>query len=136
MAGVHKTGTTCKTTKKYPRVTAGPLRHKYIHRIVAAALLGRELKKDEEVHHKDNDRRNFNWDNLLVLGQADHGWVSAKQAWYMKSEDILAKRHWDEFMDEEAERFQNEVKLAKADGVPYNVVDGAMRSRFEGTAAC
>ncbi len=46
-----KTGTTCKTTKRYPRCTAGPLRHKYIHRIVAAALLGRELTKDEEVHH-------------------------------------------------------------------------------------
>ena len=28
MAGVLKTGTTCKTTKRYPRVTAGPLRHK------------------------------------------------------------------------------------------------------------
>jgi hypothetical protein len=68
MAGICKTGTTCKTTKRYPRVTAGPLRNKYIHRVVAAALLGRELERSEEVHHKDEDRRNFNWDNLMVLG--------------------------------------------------------------------
>ena len=126
-----KTGTTCKTTKRYPRVTAGPLRHRYIHRIVAAALLGRELKKDEEVHHKDHDRRNFNWDNLLVLGGKDHGWVSSKQAWYMREHDIQRKAEWDEYMETEYMRFDVEVALAKANGAPYNVKDGQMRKRFE-----
>jgi HNH endonuclease len=135
VAGVHKTGTTCKTTKKYPRVTAGPLRHKYIHRIVAAALIGRELTKDEEVHHRDQDRRNFNWDNLIVLGENDHGWVSAKQAWYMREQDILKKVEWDEFMEAEAARFQTEVALAKSENRPYTVVDGSMRARYEGIAA-
>lgn len=130
-----KYGTTCKTTKKYPRVTAGPLRHRYIHRIVAAALLGRELNKDEQVHHRDGDRLNFNWDNLLVLGAKDHGWVSAKQAWYMKEMNVLEKRQRDEFMDDEAKRFQNGISLVKSEGVTYNVVDGAMRERFEGAAA-
>ena len=128
-----KTGTTCKTTKKYPRVTAGPLRHKYIHRVVAAALIGRELTKDEEVHHKDSDRRNFNWDNLLVLGSKDHGWVSSKQNWYMKAHDILLKQQWDDYMDEESARFDKEVAAAKAAGVPWNTEDGKMRERFEGT---
>ena len=130
-----KYGTTCKTTKKHPRCTAGPLRHKYIHRIVAAALVGRELTKDEEVHHRDGDRRNFNWDNLLVLGEKDHGWVSAKQAWYMKEMDILEKSQWDDFMAEEARRFQNEVALAKHESRVYNVMDGSMRERFEGVTA-
>lgn len=130
-----KAGTTCKTTKRYPRVTAGPLRHKYVHRIVAAALIGRELTKDEEVHHKDADRRNFNWDNLLVLGGKDHGWVSAKQAWYMREQDVLKKVDWDEFMASEARRFEAEVKLAKSEGRSYNVEDGAMRARYEGVAA-
>jgi len=130
-----KTGTTCKTTKRYPRVTAGPLRHKYIHRIVAVALLGRELNKDEQVHHRDGDRRNFNWDNLLVLGEKDHGWVSAKQAWYMKEMNVLEKRQRDEFMEEEAQRFHTNISLAKSEGVPYNVPDGCMRERFEGVAA-
>ena len=135
MPSVHKAGITCKTTKRYPRVTAGPLRHKYVHRIVAAALLGRELTKDEEVHHRDNDRRNFNWDNLIVLGEKDHGWVSSKQAWYMREANVLEKRQWDEFMEEESKRFQNEVALAKSERRVYNVVDGAVRARFEGVAA-
>ena len=43
------TGTTCKTTKRYPRVTAGPLRHKYIHRIVAAALVAEEKRFDGQI---------------------------------------------------------------------------------------
>ena len=125
------TGTTCKTTKRYPRVTAGPLRHKYIHRIVAAELIGRELERSEEVHHKDGDRLNFNWDNLLVLGQKDHGWVSAKQAWYMKEHDIKLKNEWDEFMDSEGDRFDAEVRACRNDGHAYGVEDGTMRERFE-----
>jgi HNH endonuclease len=132
MPSRFKTGTTCKTTKRYPRVTAGPLRHKYIHRIVAAALIGRELHKDEEVHHKDGDRRNFNWDNLLVLGSKDHGWVSLKQSWYMRSKDIKLKRQWDEFMESEERRFDDEVASAKIAGVLWNARDGKMRQRFEG----
>jgi len=127
-----KNGLTFKTTKKYPRVTAGPLRHKYVHRIVAAALIGRELTKDEEVHHKDGNRLNFNWDNLMVLGSKDHGWVSSKQNWYMKEHDFLLKQQWDDYMDEEYKLFDADVALAKANGVPYNVDDGQMRERFEG----
>ena len=127
-----KTGTTCKTTKRYPRCTAGPLRHKYIHRIVAAALLGRELTKDEEVHHKDGDRRNFNWDNLLVLGSKDHGWVSSKQNWYMREHDFLLKQEWDDYMETEYKRFAADIAVAKTNGVPYSVEDGQMRERFEG----
>src|SRR6202521_711659 len=121
------TGTTCKTTKGYPRCTSGPLRHKYIHRIVAAALIGRELERSEEVHHKDGDRRNFNWDNLLVLGQKDHGWVSAKQAWYMKELDIKLKTEWDIFMKAEEKRIDAEVQACKAEGRVYKVEDGTMK---------
>lgn len=130
-----KTGTTYKTTKRYPRVTAGPLRHKYVHRIVAAALIGRELERSEEVHHKDSDRRNFNWDNLIVLGAADHGWVSAKQAWYMREQDARKKLEWDVFMADEAKRFDSEIKSCKASGTVYNVTDGTMKDRYEAHTA-
>src|SRR5271157_5913073 len=127
--------TTCKTTKRYPRVTAGPLRHKYIHRIVTAALIGRELTRDEEVHHKDKDRRNFNWDNLMVIGSKDHGWVSAKQNWYMKTHDIQLKKEWDEFMASEEKRFDAQVQAAKAAGEPWQQEDGKMEERYaEATA--
>ena len=125
------TGTTCKTTKRYPRVTAGTLRHKYIHRIVAAALLGRELERSEEVHHKDHDRRNFNWDNLMVLGAVDHGWVSAKQAWYMRELDVKLKQEWDEFMVAEEKRFDGQIQEAKKNGKPWEAEDGKIEERWE-----
>lgn len=125
------TGTTCKTTKRYPRVTAGPLRHQYVHRIVAAALLGRDLKRDEEVHHKDGDRRNFHWKNLMVLGAYDHGWVSAKQAWYMREFDVKLKKEWDDFMKNEEKRFDEQIQEAKASGQPWNVEDGHIEERWE-----
>ena len=130
-----KTGTTCKTTKGYPRVSAGPLRHKYVHRVVAAALIGRELTKDEQVHHKDGNKLNFNWDNLMVLGQKDHGWVSSKHVWYMKQKDILLKVQWDEYMEDEAKRFDDEIKAAKASGEPWYTEDGKMQERFDGVRA-
>lgn len=124
-------GITLKTTKKYPRISAGPLRHKYVHRVVAAALLGRELTKDEEVHHKDGDKLNFNWDNLMVLGEKDHGWVTAKQAWYMRERDDRLKREWDDFMDEEEKAFMAGVQEAKLEGRPFDYEDGKMRERWE-----
>lgn len=127
-----KNGTTVRTTKRYPRVTAGPLRHQYVHRVVAAALIGRALTRDEEVHHKDGDRRNFWFENLMVLGEKDHGWVSAKQAHFMRHRDAREKTEWDEFMAAEAIRFQNEALLAKNSGQPwYNENDGQMQQRWE-----
>lgn len=129
------TGTTYKTTKGYPRVTAGPLRHKYVHRIVAAALLGRELERSEEVHHKDGNRKNFNWDNLMVLGSQDHGWVSAKQAWYMRELDVKLKQEWDEFMSEEEKKFDEQIREAKKEGKPWSVQDGQIEERWENRKA-
>lgn len=129
--GNYQNGTTVKTTKRYPRVTAGPLRHQYVHRIVAAALLGRELERDEEVHHKDGDRRNFHFTNLMVLGSKDHGWVSAKQAWYMREKDIRAKKEWDDFMAEEHDRFLKHCRLAREEGIPVRMEDGQMVVRWE-----
>src|ERR1700690_1969568 len=98
-------GTTTKTTKGYPRMTAGPLRNQYIHRVVAAALLGRELTRDEEVHHKDGDRRNCWFTNLWVIGEVDHEWVSAKQHLFMNNRDDKLKAYDHTFMASQAQRF-------------------------------
>lgn len=122
---------TRKTTKRYWRITAGPLRNQYVHRVVAAALLGRPLERDEEVHHKDGCKLNIWFTNLLVLGGQDHGWVSAKQAWYMRELDIKAKADWDAFMATENKRFDSEVQAAKDAGVPWKNIDGHMAERFE-----
>lgn len=59
--------------------------------------LKRKLRKDEDVHHKDRNKLNFKLRNLIVLGHAEHGWVSAKQHWYMKQQETRDRKEWDEY---------------------------------------
>lgn len=124
-------GVTTKTTKGYPRCTAGPHRHKYLHRMIAAAMLGRELKDDEQVNHKNRNKLDFGFANLFILGSKDHGWVTAKQAWYMKELDIKAKIEWDEFMAEQEARQAREIAEAKAEGRPWECVDGNLQEKWD-----
>lgn len=44
----------------------------YIHRLIAEARLGRFLKPDEVVHHKDHNTKNNHWNNLEVMTQVEH----------------------------------------------------------------
>jgi HNH endonuclease len=127
-----KHGTTHKTTKGYLRITAGPLRHQYVHRIVAAAWLGRELKRDEQVHHRNNNKLDPRHQNLLIVGEKDHGWVSTLQAYYMTHiKEPAAKAEWDEFMDEQAAIQAKQIAVAKTAGEPFAVVDGALQKAWE-----
>jgi hypothetical protein len=85
--------------KGYPRIGAGPLRGERLHRIIAAAKLGRALKKEEDVHHLDGNKLNFSPENLEVLGHREHGCVSAKQHWYVKANDIKLKDEFDQYFE-------------------------------------
>ena len=87
-------------SKGYLAITAGPHRGKRVHTLVAEAMLGRKLRPDEEVHHKDSNKLNPDWRNLEVLGKSEHGAVSARQAWYLREKDIQLKKDWDEFFAE------------------------------------
>lgn len=119
--------------KGYPRLKCGPCRDQMIHRLVAAAYIGRDLDKSEEVHHRDADRRNPHFSNLMVLGSKDHGWVSAKQAWYMREKDRKERIEWDAFMAEKDKEFRDEVSSARADGQPWQStrVDGEMQAEWD-----
>jgi hypothetical protein len=94
----------------YPRYTSGRYRGKYVHRVKMQRHLKRRLKKDEDVHHRDRNKKNFNLSNLQVLGKAEHGWVSSKQRWFMSNKDKREKQEWDEYFDEP------KAKAAKAGG--------------------
>ena len=48
----------------YYRVNLGAGTKQYKHRIVMEELLGRSLRRDEHVHHKDGNRGNCSPDNL------------------------------------------------------------------------
>jgi len=125
--GNRGSGTTAKTTKGYLRITAGPCRHEYVHRIVAAALLGRELRKDEQVHHRNGNKLDPRPWNLLILGENDHGWVSAKQAYFMEYiKEVADKKEWNEFMDERAAQQARQIALCRANGIPVEIGDNAL----------
>lgn len=125
-------GTTAKTTKGYIRITAGPCRHTYVHRLVAAAKLGRELKKDEQVHHLNSDKLDPRHHNLLIVGEKDHGWVSALQAYFMENiKEIEDRKEWDEFMDEQAALQAKAIATAKGHSVPLQIRDGALQEAWE-----
>jgi hypothetical protein len=89
--------------KGYPRISAGPLRGQRIHRIIAAAKLGRPLTKDEDVHHEDGNKLNFAPENLRVMGHKEHGCVSAKQHHYLNGIDVSLKGEWDSYFSEPTE---------------------------------
>lgn len=63
--------------EKYLRISAGPLRGEYVHRLIAMAMLGRELRPGEEVDHKDTDSLNPHPKNIRVFTAVGHGRVTA-----------------------------------------------------------
>lgn len=105
--------------KGYPRLSAGPERGKYVHILIAEAMMGRELKRDEIVHHKDGDRCNPRWTNLLVINERVHNAVSARQYWYLKQKFAREQAAWLAYFEvtgetaEEAWMRQNNDVLAR-----------------------
>lgn len=81
----------------YVRFTAGPLRGKFEHRVVAAAAWqethGMGLPEGYEVHHLDFRRDHNCRSNLLILGPGLHrpahqgGWRRDYRGRYAKDED-------------------------------------------------
>ncbi|WP_240738554.1 HNH endonuclease signature motif containing protein [Deinococcus fonticola] len=61
-------------TMSYKRKWDKKLRRQiYVHRLVAAQHMGRELMPGEVVHHRNGDKQDFSPENLLVLpSQAAH----------------------------------------------------------------
>jgi hypothetical protein len=80
MGGV-KSGTHCNWDKRRPsdryiRISSGAQRGEYLHRMIAAAKIGRDLFHTECVHHIDGDTTNNHFSNLEILSWHNHGKVT------------------------------------------------------------
>jgi hypothetical protein len=84
--------------KGYLRIWSGFFRRQRLHRLVASAVLGRELRKDEDVHHKNEIKLDCDPDNLEVKGKAEHGWESARQHfWVGKIMEEREREQWEDY---------------------------------------
>jgi hypothetical protein len=84
--------------KGYLRISAGKHRNKRVATMVAEAMLGRELLPTEDVHHKNEDKKDCDWRNLEVIDHSLHGWVSAKQGQFMKRKEAAEKEEWNDYL--------------------------------------
>ena len=92
-------GGTSIDTKKYLKLTAGPLRNKRVHILVAEAMLGRDLLPGEEVNHLDGDKLNPDWRNLKVTGKSEHGAISNRQRWFLKNRAAEERSQWADWIN-------------------------------------
>lgn len=68
-------GVSVNRSKKRPpylRISAGPLRGKYVHTLIAEAKLGRKLERNETVEHVDGNGLNPLPENLEVVTLAEN----------------------------------------------------------------
>ena len=75
---------TCGTyanERGYIRISAGPQRGLYVHRLVAAAKLGRELTDDEQVDHINGNPQDNHPDNLEVVKEDAHMHKDCAKPW-------------------------------------------------------
>src|SRR5690348_8175351 len=81
------------STKGYPRYHLKPYRNRYVHRVKMEQYLGRKLNKDEDVHHRNGNKLDFRRRNLQLLSHIEHGYISAKQHWFM--DNVVGKREFE-----------------------------------------
>jgi HNH endonuclease len=94
-------GGTRVDSKGYLVIKAGPQRDRRVHELIAEAMLGRELEKWEQAHHKDEDKLNCDWRNIEILDARKHGAVSSRQYHFLK-ENVWAKEtaEWKAYFEE------------------------------------
>ena len=89
----------------YWRYSAGALRNKRVHTVLMEKHLGRPLKTNEQVHHRDGNKLNYeeHWDgawNLELIDVRKHGAVSAAQHWFLRTFVWpREKNEWDEYFE-------------------------------------
>lgn len=62
---------------------------KYVHREIAEEMLGRPLRSDEIVHHRDKNIHNNSPENLMVMTRSEHTKLHHKERREQKAQEQL-----------------------------------------------
>jgi len=57
----------------HPKCIGNKRNYIFEHQLVMEKFLGRYLKSEERIHHKDHDRQNNKIENLQLTNNVDHG---------------------------------------------------------------
>jgi hypothetical protein len=103
-------------------MSCGPQVDKFVHVLVAEAMLRRPLRKDEHIHHKDGDTKNPAWGNLLILGAEIHNAISNRQYWYLKQRYSKERAAWWAYFDVTGETYEEYDKRIAGELPPLDEV--------------
>lgn len=70
---------TARKPNGYIEYTRGIHKYRRVHVVKMEAFIGRRLRKDEIVHHKDGNRSNNCFSNLQLMTRAEHASLHAKE---------------------------------------------------------
>ncbi len=94
-----RTGGSYITPHGYRMINVGKSHHladvrgfAYEHRIVAEKMLGRRLRPDEDVHHRNGRKAENRPSNLKVVAHGMHSWLNAERARRDREGRFAAKR--------------------------------------------
>jgi hypothetical protein len=68
-----------RTHKEYNQYQDQNGKWQYSHRKAAENKIGGKIGKNRVVHHKDGNKKNNRWSNLLVMGRREHSKLHAKK---------------------------------------------------------
>ena len=80
----------------YVRISCGPCRGQRLHRVRAAAMLGRELSSKVDVHHRNGNRLDFSDANLQVMSHGEHSSLTYYERQRMQQEDDFLRKQWED----------------------------------------
>lgn len=89
----------------YLRISAGPLRGKRVHEVVAEAMLGMPLPPGVDIHHKDENKLNPHWTNLEIKTHGEHSKETRKDAQLrrlLKRKEREMRAHYEDHCEEAA----------------------------------
>ena len=107
-----------------------------LHRHIMEEHLGRELSRNEVVHHIDGNAFNNDLSNLMLLTRAEHAELHEKAGDYDNRNSVQAKskaressrRYWSTHVGKDSKR----IAMCDVDGNIIKTFDSAYRTRLEG----